>query len=310
MLPRMKNRTLKNWMRFSGTLAILAFGLSGCISNMAVDALGNALSKGGGTYAQDDDPELVRESSAFGLKTVESLLDARPEHEGLLLAATRGFTQYAHAFLKSEADYIESTRYEDAKHLRHRAWRMFRRARAYGWRGMSLVVPNAHERLRRGDKILGEYDKEHVPLLYWTAAATAAGIGVNKDDSDLAVDMDLVDKLMQRADALNPSFAGGAIQDFYISWTGGRPAAAGGSLETAEEHYQKALKFADGKRVGPHVAFAEVVCVKRQDKDCFMNQLKTVMDFDSDQYPEYRLVNLVSQKRAQYLLKIKDDLFF
>ena len=79
MLPRMKN--LQRRILNSLVLTSLLFSVclsSGCISNMAVDALGNALSKGGGTYAQDDDPELVRESSAFGLKTVESLLDARP----------------------------------------------------------------------------------------------------------------------------------------------------------------------------------------------------------------------------------------
>ena len=162
----------------------------------------------------------------------------------------------------------------------------------------------------KGANILGEYEKEHVPLLFWTAAATAAGIGVNKDDSDLAVDMDLVEKLMARALALNPRFGGGAIHDFYISWTGGRPIAAGGSLEKAQEHYEKALEIAQGKRIGPHVAFAEVVCVKRQDKECFVSHLKQAMEFDADLFPEYRLVNLVSQKRAQYLLKKSDTLFF
>ena len=143
-----------------------------------------------------------------------------------------------------------------------------------------------------------------------TAAATAAGIGVNKDDSDLAVDMDLVEKLMARALSLNPRFGGGAIHDFYIAWTGGRPVAAGGSLEKAEEHYQKALEIADGKRIGPHVSFAEVVCVKRQDKDCFLKHLRLATEFDTDTFPEYRLVNLVSKKRAQHLIKISDTLFF
>ena len=41
-----------------------------------------------------------------------------------------------------------------------------------------------------------------------------------------------------------------------------------------------------------------------------LSHLKQAMEFDADLFPEYRLVNLVSQKRAQYLLKKSDTLFF
>ena len=43
----------------------------------------------------------------FSLKLIESALAENPKHEGLLLAATHGFAQYAYAFVQMDADEIE-----------------------------------------------------------------------------------------------------------------------------------------------------------------------------------------------------------
>lgn len=293
-------------------LAVLALGLSqgGCIKSMAVNALGDALAKGGGTYAQDDDPELVRDATAFGLKTIESLLDAEPEHAGLRTAAARGFTQYAFAFLQSEADFTEEDDFEGAKRLRHRAWRMYRRARAHGLRGLSIEHENFEARLKKNAaKVLKDVEKDEVALLVWTGLAWAAAVSLNKDDAELAADLDLVQPMMERALALDPDFGGGAIHDFLFTWYAGRPKAAGGSLEKGLEHHATALKMAGGKRVSPLVSYAEVVCVKKQDKACFTEKLKAAVAFDADSEPSQRLANLVAQKRATWLLAHQDDLF-
>ena len=56
-------------------------------------SIADALSSGSArTYAEDDDPELVRDAAPFGLKTIEALLERHPEHEGLLTALASGFT--------------------------------------------------------------------------------------------------------------------------------------------------------------------------------------------------------------------------
>ena len=73
---------------------------TGCsLRQMAINKLGDVLSKEATTYASDDDPELIKGAIPFSLKLVESLLAENQRHKGLLLAACRGFTQYSYAFV-------------------------------------------------------------------------------------------------------------------------------------------------------------------------------------------------------------------
>ena len=292
-------------------LLLLALALPGCIKSMAVNAIGDGLAKGGGAYARDDDPELVRDATAFGLKTIETLLDAEPEHVGLHLAAARGFTQYAFAFLQAEADYLEGTDYTQAAHLRHRAKRMYVRARRYGLAGLSLLLGGDFEARLRADagKVLGELDEEAVGLLYWTGAAWAAAVGLDKDDAELAAGLDLVEAMIKRAVALEPGYEAGGLHDFLLVWDAGRPKAAGGSIERAREHLAASLAASGGKRVAPLVSFAEQGAVKLKDPKEFDALLQRALAFDVDSAPPFRMANLVAQKRARWLLSIKDDLF-
>jgi hypothetical protein len=91
-------------------ILLIAFSLSwlcGCsVRKIAVKKLGDALAESGTTFASDNDPELVKGALPFSLKLIESLLAESPKHRGLLLAACSGFTQYAYAFVKEEADEI------------------------------------------------------------------------------------------------------------------------------------------------------------------------------------------------------------
>src|ERR1019366_2971308 len=76
------------------TLCLAVIG-SGCsIKRMAVNKVGDALAGSGTTFASDDDPELVKAAVPFSLKLMESVLNENPRHEGLLLAACSGFTEY------------------------------------------------------------------------------------------------------------------------------------------------------------------------------------------------------------------------
>src|SRR4249920_1636589 len=100
----------------------LAFLNGACsVRKYAVNTLADALAQSGQTFSSDNDPELIRGALPFSLKLVESLLAESPKHQGLLLAACQGFTQYSFAFIQEDADEIEAKDLASANALRLQA---------------------------------------------------------------------------------------------------------------------------------------------------------------------------------------------
>jgi predicted anti-sigma-YlaC factor YlaD len=289
---------------------LAVFFLPGCsVKSMAINSLGNALAEGTSAFATDDDPDLVREAIPFGLKTTESLIEAAPRHRGLLFTAASGFCRYAYAFLQQDADMVEAQDLARATHLRDRARRLYLRARDYGLRGIEVDFPGFGEGLRRDAKAaLRPLRKEHVRLLYWTAAAWAGAMALAVNDSSLVADQDLPAAMMARALELDEGFELGAIHDFFIAFEAGRR-SAGGSLEKASEHFTRAVALADGRRVWPFVGYAESVAVARQDKKEFDRVLKEALALDPAREKSQRLSNLIAQRRARWLLTRTEELF-
>lgn len=291
-------------------IALVAAPGTGCIKKMAVNAVANTLSGGTGGFASDDDPELVGDALPFALKTMESLLVEVPEHEGLLVATASGFTQYTKVYVEYEADYIEGEDYSRAKEMRARAKNLYVRAMGYGFRAMELKNPNFRKDLRDDPtQTLSIYGKEDVATMYWLAAAWASAISIAKHDASLAADLDLTEALMNRVRELDPAFGGGAVFDYFIAYDASRPEAAGGSVKRAREELALGRKYSKGQRATPLVAFAETGSVAKQDREEFERLLNEALKIDPDAAPEYRLANIVVQKRARWLLNRTEELF-
>ena len=294
----------------AGTLCLLTFALSGCsIKMMAINKLGDALSEGTSSFATDDDAELIAGAVPFALKTIESLIEQSPKHQGLLTSAASGFTQYAYAFVQLEADYIEAQDLDRATAQRVRAKKLYLRARDYGLRSLEVEFPGFRERLKADpDAALAKTTKKHVPQLYYTAASWGAAFAIDKADSSLSVDQVLIEKLMQRAIALDEAWELGSLHDFFITWEGGR-SSIGGSLDKAKQHFDRALALSNGQRVSPYVTWAEVMSVGAQNKKEFQEMLNKALEIDVDKAPTQRLANVIGQRRAKWLLSRTDELF-
>ena len=304
-------------IRRSGALAALVLFtgvlIPGCsVRKVAVNALAGAFAAGGDPYASDDDPELVAAAVPFGLKTIEALLGETPRHDGLLLAATSGFTQYSYAFVQAEADLTEEKDLARATALRARARKLYARALRYGFRGLEVRHSGFEAGLRSDalrERTLAATTKADVPLLYWTGAAWGAAISLSKENAELTADQGLAEALERRALALDEGFELGAIHDFFIAFEGGRPPAAGGSVDRARMHLERAVALSAGKRSAPWVSFAESVSVGSQNRAEFEELLKKALAIDPDAVPELRLANTLSQRRAAWLLARADELF-
>jgi predicted anti-sigma-YlaC factor YlaD len=292
-------------------LAALLLLVPGCsIKRMAVNKVGNALASGGSTFASDNDPELIRQAVPFSLKLMESLLAENPRHEGLLLASARGFTQFAYAFVQEEADETEDKDLTAAEEMRARARRLYLRARNYGLRGLDVRHKGFEKALRTNAKtaVTGATPKD-VPLLYWTAISWAAAISLSKDNPDLIAEMPWVEAMMERALALDEAFDCGAIHSYFITYEMSRPGGTGDPAARSRQHFERAVALSGGQQAGPMVSFAEAVCVQNQDLKEFESLLKQALAINPDAKPEWRLANLVMQRRAKWLLSRTDQLF-
>jgi predicted anti-sigma-YlaC factor YlaD len=284
---------------------------SGCsIKRVAVNQVGDALASGGTSFASDDDPELVKAAAPFSLKLMESLLDENPRHQGLLLATSSGFTQYAYAFVQQDADELEEKDLTAANDLRTRARRLYIRARNYGIRGLEARHPGFEKALRVEPKhAVAETRKKDVPLLYWTAVSWAAAVSLSKDNPDLIGDLPLVEALIDRALELDEAFDAGAIHTFLISYEMSRANGIGDPATRSRQHFERAVALSGGHQAGPYVALAEAVSVQKQDLNEFKSLLNQALAINVDARPESRLVNLVMQRRAKWLLTRTDELF-
>lgn len=283
---------------------------TGCsVKRLAINQLGDALSNGGGSFATDDDPDLIRDAAPFSLKLMESLLAESPHHRELLQALASGFTQYAFAFADSPADELEDKDLTAANAGHARALRLYRRARNYGIRGLEVNHPGFEKLLRANPAAaVRTAKKADVQLLYWTAASWAASISLAKDSPDAIADLPLAAALIDRALALDEKFDNGAIHSFLITFDLALPGAGADAVAKARQHFARAVELSGGNQAGPFVALAENVAVKQQNASEFKALLEQALAVKVDARPEWRLVNVIMQRRAKWLLGRMDDL--
>jgi predicted anti-sigma-YlaC factor YlaD len=220
-----------------------------------------------------------------------------------------GFTSYSAAFIQPEIRGLEDVDLDLAREQKVRARRMFIRARDYSLRALDVAHPNFRQQLMLDPKgALAKTVKKDVPDLYWTAAAWGSAISLGKDQMDLVADVPRVDALIHRALELDESWDAGSLTEFMIAFES-RGDSQGGSLERARTYYTRTMELAKGKRISPLVSLAENVSLTNQNRAEFEKLLDEALAFDCDKYPETRLVNLLSQKRARQLKALAGSLF-
>lgn len=277
-------------------------GLTGCsIQKLATTALADAIAESGSVYASDDDVELVGAATPFGLKTIEGLLAALPHHEGLLLAAAKGYTQYSYAYVDLPSQDLEFRDVQAAYEQKDRARRLYLRARDYGLRALEVRHPGFIEQLP--GSVSSATSREDVPYLYWTGAALAGAISLGKDDADLIAQIPVLQRLMERALELEPTFDDGALHTFFIAYEMNRPNAGTDRIQRALAHFRLAVELTNRQQAAPYVVLAESVAVAEQDRARFESLLGEALDIDAYAVERWTLANILMQRRARWLLE-------
>ena len=280
------------WSPMAGSLALLGVAglLTGCsIQRLAINSVSDLFASGGSVFEQDDDPGLIAEALPFGLKLMEALLVERPHDRSLLLATAKGYLLYAYAFVGMPADQLRFSDVRRAGELRERARGLY--GRAYGY------AERAHA--RTPDEAM---DAE---TLYWHAATLGSLISSSRDQPNLLARLPEVEAMLSQALALDESWGRGALHEFAIQLTG----AQGSGFDRAdlERHFRRALDLSRGERASVYVTYAEAVAVREQDRAAFIDLLNEALRVDVHADPENRLMNVVMQQRARWLMDNADQ---
>lgn len=298
------------WLRGAAVALTALMLLSGCsIKKMAIKTVADSMAESSANYTSDEDPELIRDALPFGLKTLEGLAETLPTHRPLLRSLASGFTSYAVGFLVPEIRPLEEVDLERSRALRVRSRLMLLRARDYALRSLEAGYPGFRDALYADPKAAVEQVKlPDLPDLYWAAAAWGSAISQGKDQMDLVAEMPIVEALIRRTLALDETWEQGSLHEFLIVFES-RGESSGGSYERARTHFERAMALSKGRKVGPLVSLAENVSVYTGNRQEFDDLLARALEFDVNSAPEFRLINILGQRRARQLQAMADQLF-
>ena len=295
-------------------VALVLLFLPACsIKKLAMNQVANALTAESSStvFSGDNDPELVGDALPFAIKLYESLMAANPGHQGLKLKTGSLYIMYANAFLQTPALMLPENEFEAQEFNYKRAKNLYLRGRDIILSALENKYPGFKQYLQKKmyAQALQATTKKDVPLLYWAGAGWLAAYAINPFDMDLGITLPSAAALMDRVYQLEENYAAGTIHEFYILYYGSLPEYMGGSLPKARLHFEKAIASSAGKSSTPYIALATTVSVKEQNLDEFRSLLAKALAIDPEVDPENRLVNILNQRKANWLLEHAGDFF-
>ncbi|WP_455383105.1 TRAP transporter TatT component family protein [Salinispira pacifica] len=294
-------------------LAFPTILLSSCsLSQLATRAVADSLTSGGAnTFTSDDDPKLIADALPFALKLYQTLLEKEPNHRGLITTTGSGFIMYANAFVQTPAMMLPSDQFDKAEQMKMRAKKLYLRGRDILLNGMDRLHPGFLEALNKDqyELALKGMTKEDVPILYWAAAGWFGAWSLDTFDFALGLSIKRAGALMNKALELEPDFNNGAIHEFYIQYYGSLPPGMGGSDEKAREQFKEAVRVSKGELASPYVALATSVSIKNQNLQEFTELMNKALAINPDDYPNNRLLNIITQQKAKWYMDHLDQFF-
>jgi predicted anti-sigma-YlaC factor YlaD len=212
---------------------------------------------------------------------------------------------YSNAFVHGPAEMLPASEWEARE-------TEMRRAKQLYLRGQEILY-NALDAKFRGFRqasstdgslqaILQRCKREDVALLYWTVAGGLAAYSLDVFDFNLSSSIPEWVLMMERAYELNPDFDGAALDEFYILFYASLPELMGGNKELAVVHFQRAQEKTGGNSTGAYISYAQSICVPAQDYETYRDYLEKALAIDPNANTSTRLVNVINQRKARWLL--------
>lgn len=247
------------------------------------------------SYRQSD-LRVIREGMPAYLMLMDGMIEAWPDNDRLLIAAAQAYASFASAFVEDDDAYRNA--------LLGRAKRYALDALAH--RGIEKPLTSPFEVFEAAVK---QTDRADLPFIFWAGSCWGSWAAAHMNSIEAVAELPRVEALMRRALALDEGYYHGSPHLFMGIWYAARPRVAGGSLERAREHFQKAIELGQGKFLMAHVTFAEAYARKAMDRELFTAVLNKALATPADIVPELTLLNTVAHRKAADLLERADDFF-
>jgi predicted anti-sigma-YlaC factor YlaD len=302
---------MKNKILCALLLPLVALVCSNCsINNLVANALTSNV--GGTVFTGDTDPELVGDALPFAIKMFEALLDSTPKHQGLMFTTGSLFIMYANAFVQGPAEMLPIEDWQDRENALARAKQLYLRGNTILYRALDTKYKgfiNAIAQEETREAMLKKCKKEDVGLIYWAVAGGLAAYSLDLFDFDLSVHLPEWSAMILRAYELDPNYGGATLDEFLIIFFSAMPELMGGDKERAKLHYQQAIEKTGGKSAGAYISYAQSICIPAQDYETFKDNLEKALAIDPDEDVSTRLVTIISQRKARWLLDNAYDYF-
>jgi predicted anti-sigma-YlaC factor YlaD len=211
---------------------------------------------------------------------------------------------YANAFVQGPAELLPPGEDIAKQEGKDRAKKLYLRGVDILSAGIEKRYPGILGSRQTGelDKYLSKLKKTDVPLTYWLVAGTLSAYALDPLDLALGMKLPELTALINRAYELDPDFNTSALDEFFIIFHASVPKGMGGDKSRVDGFFQKALEKTRGLSAGPYVSYAQAVCIPAQNYETFKKYLEAALAIDVDADRGNRLVNIINQRKARYLL--------
>jgi hypothetical protein len=277
----------------------LLFLFSACLPNrkLTVGATATLLEEVARASSKQSDLRILREGMPAYLMLIDGMVQAWPDNEQLLIAASQSYSSFASLFVEDQDKEYANLLYGRGKQYALKSLEM---------RGFKEPLQRPFDEFKEGLNRLGKKD---VPYIFWTATCWANWIRLNLDSMEALSELPRVETMMQRVLDIDEGFYYGGPHLFMGIWFASRPKMAGGDLKKAQGHFLKALDLGQGKFLMAYVYYANHYARKMMDKDLFNSTLQKVLETPADISPDLTLLNTVAKKKAQELLNRVEEYF-
>lgn len=272
---------------------------AGCsIEKYAVRKMSGMMDHGMDAIMHENDMHIAEISLLSNIKLIETFIGVDPENKKLLLFASMGYGSYALGYL------------EDS--LSDRASNIYWRGKEFGMR--ILREKEGFKEVENGDlesfeKVLKTFTKDDVPYIFWTAYNWGSYINLNLNDPEAISELSKVNAMMQFVLDNDETYYYGGAHMYFGTILSKMPAALGGNLPKAKEHFDKCISINSGKFLIAYTYYAKMYAVAMQDQELFKTLLNKVIETPENIEPNLILPNVMAKNKAKYLLANIENYF-